>query len=62
MSRDPWTDPDPKPGDFDARNALHDHRFMPGQPGMGMMPGGHGMHGGMKNETPAKRGGHEGHP
>lgn len=26
-----------KPGDFNPKDALHDHRFMEGQPGMGMM-------------------------
>jgi hypothetical protein len=26
-----------KPGDFNEKDAMHDHRFMEGQPGMGMM-------------------------
>jgi hypothetical protein len=29
-----------KPGDFDASNPAHDHRFMKGMPGMGMMKDG----------------------
>ena len=28
MSSDPWTDPDPKPGDFDADLARLDPRYM----------------------------------
>lgn len=28
-----------KPGDFNPSDPLHDHRFMPGMPGMGMMEG-----------------------
>ena len=28
MSRDPWTDPDPQPGDFDADLAEIDPRFV----------------------------------
>jgi hypothetical protein len=28
MSKDPWTDPDPQPGDFDALLATIDPRFV----------------------------------
>ena len=28
MSKDPWTDPDPQPGDFDADLAAIDPRFV----------------------------------
>lgn len=28
MSRDPWTDPDPKPGDFDAELEKLDPRYV----------------------------------
>lgn len=28
MSADPWTDPDPKPGDFDAELATLDPRYV----------------------------------
>lgn len=37
-----------KPGDFDPNDSLHDHRFMPGMPGMGMMP--EGLHHGDMHE------------
>jgi hypothetical protein len=36
MSRDPWTDPDPQPGDFDAELARLDEsafEYHEGQPG-----------------------------
>lgn len=39
-----------KPGDAREPGGLHDHRFMPGTPGMGMMPQGHGAH-----SMPAKK-------
>ena len=28
MSKDPWTDPNPQPGDFDADLASHDPRYV----------------------------------
>jgi len=44
-----------KPGDFKPGGLMHDHRFVPGMPGMGMMPKGlmnhHGMHGEMPMNT-----------
>ncbi|CAA9557645.1 hypothetical protein AVDCRST_MAG81-366 [uncultured Synechococcales cyanobacterium] len=40
-----------KPGDFNPNNSLHDHRFMEGMPGMGMMPEGLMKHGGMDHGT-----------
>jgi hypothetical protein len=51
-----------KPGDVREPGGLHDHRFMPGMPGMGLMPAGHehGTHGG--HSVPKEgRGEHEGH-
>ncbi|HEX6026035.1 MAG TPA: hypothetical protein VFZ00_28850 [Solirubrobacter sp.] len=33
MSKDPWTDPDPQPGDFDADLAGIDPRFVESRPG-----------------------------
>lgn len=33
MSRDPWTDPDPQPGDFDADLAAIDPRDVEALPG-----------------------------
>jgi hypothetical protein len=33
MSKDPWTDPDPQPGDFDADLANIDRRFVEAHPG-----------------------------
>lgn len=33
MSRDPWTDPDPQPGDFDAELATLDPRHVQHRPG-----------------------------
>lgn len=46
-----------KPGDFHSDDLMHDHRFMPGIPGMGMMPEGtmqhnHMNHGGMPMNQP----------
>ncbi len=35
MAKDPWTDPDPQPGDFDADLAAIDPRYvevLPGNP------------------------------
>ncbi|WP_199330658.1 hypothetical protein [Microcoleus sp. FACHB-68] len=43
---------DMKPGDFNANEPLHDHRFMPGMPGMGMMPAGLMNHGMPTNQPP----------
>lgn len=40
-----------KPGDFNPSNLLHDHRFMPGMPGMGMMPEGLMNHDGMNHNA-----------
>jgi hypothetical protein len=34
MSADPWTDPDPKPGDFDADLAKLDPRYVEDQQGV----------------------------
>jgi hypothetical protein len=46
-----------KPGDFDANNSLHDHRFMAGMPGMGMMPNMEGMdHSQMQHGDPSSAG------
>jgi hypothetical protein len=33
MTKDPWTDPDPQPGDFDAELAQIDERFVESHPG-----------------------------
>jgi hypothetical protein len=33
MTKDPWTDPDPQPGDFDADLAQIDPRFVESRPG-----------------------------
>jgi hypothetical protein len=33
MTRDPWTDPDPQPGDFDADLADIDPRYVDSSPG-----------------------------
>jgi hypothetical protein len=33
MKKDPWTDPDPQPGDFDADLAHIDSRFVETHPG-----------------------------
>jgi hypothetical protein len=33
MKKDPWTDPDPQPGDFDADLAQIDSRFVETHPG-----------------------------
>jgi hypothetical protein len=33
MSKDPWTDPDPQPGDFDAELALIDPAYVESHPG-----------------------------
>jgi hypothetical protein len=33
MARDPWTDPDPQPGDFDADLAAIDPRYIEAHPG-----------------------------
>jgi hypothetical protein len=33
MTKDPWTDPDPQPGDFDADLAAIDPRFVEVRPG-----------------------------
>ena len=33
MSKDPWTDPDPQPGDFDAVLASIDPRYVESHPG-----------------------------
>jgi hypothetical protein len=32
-TRDPWTDPDPQPGDFDADLAQIDERYVESHPG-----------------------------
>lgn len=40
-----------KPGDFNPSDPLHDHRFMPGMPGMGIMPEGLMNHGGMNHNA-----------
>lgn len=40
-----------KPGDFNPSDLLHDHRFMPGMPGMGMMPEDSMNHSGMNHNT-----------
>lgn len=40
-----------KPGDFNPADPLHDHRFMAGMPGMGMMPEGLMNHDGMDHNT-----------
>lgn len=40
-----------KPGDFNPSDPSHDHRFMPGMPGMGMMPEGLMNHDGMNHNT-----------
>jgi hypothetical protein len=33
MTKDPWTDPDPQPGDFDADLAEFDPRYVDAHPG-----------------------------
>ena len=33
MTKDPWTDPDPRPGDFDADLAQIDERYVESHPG-----------------------------
>ena len=33
MTNDPWTDPDPQPGDFDAELAQIDERYVESHPG-----------------------------
>jgi hypothetical protein len=33
MTKDPWTDPDPKPGDFDADLTHIDQRYVESHPG-----------------------------
>ena len=33
MTKDPWTDPDPQPGDFDADLAEIDPRYVESHPG-----------------------------
>ncbi|HEY9849124.1 MAG TPA: hypothetical protein V6D28_06680 [Leptolyngbyaceae cyanobacterium] len=49
-----------KPGKQYGTDGLHDHRFMPGMPGMGMMPEGLiNHHHGERNSTPASN--HTGH-
>jgi hypothetical protein len=40
-----------KPSDFNPSDPLHDHRFMPGIPGMGMMPEGLMNHDGMNHNS-----------
>jgi hypothetical protein len=62
-----------KPGDFNPDDAMHDHRFMPGMPGMGMMPESLVQHGHNHNTMPMHKpqntpdaspvpaGGHSGH-
>jgi hypothetical protein len=62
-----------KPGDFNPEDAMHDHRFMPGMPGMGMMPESLMQHGHNHNTMPTNKpqntpdvspvpaGGHSGH-
>jgi hypothetical protein len=63
-----------KPGDFKPDDLMHDHRFMPGMPGMGMMPESLMQHGEMNHNamptnqpqnapdaSPVPAAGHDGH-
>ena len=56
--------PGEKPGDAKEPGGLHDHRFMEGMPGMGLMPegahAGHGGHTGHEGHTPGAEN-HSGH-